>query len=297
MDFKKAYEDALERAKGIYNENPSSSTAKFVCGQIFPELKESEDERIRKEIINYLSNELHNVKQLTPRTNEFEDWIAYLEKQKEQNPAEWSDAERKKLYCDGYDSSRKNLALDFMHYIDENRPEGKMGLSNGECAALMNAFKVGDVETIVRYINKYQQPAEWSEDEKKVLDSIIDDYEKAAKSFCGYDGKIMLLKAIRDGEYDLPKQEWSEEDEEILDSLIRLYSKEYSADAWPWANGAITYGDVVKFLKSIRPTWKPSEEQMNALNEAVFDYRAEDTASCEKTADILNTLYNDLTKL
>lgn len=84
------YEDALERAKGIYNENPSSSTAKFVCGQIFPEIKESEDERIRKEIINYLSNELHNVKQLTPRTNEFEAWIAYLEKQKEKQPAEWN---------------------------------------------------------------------------------------------------------------------------------------------------------------------------------------------------------------
>lgn len=89
MDYKKAYEDAIERAKGIYNENPSSSTAKFVCGQIFLELKESEDERIRKEIINYLLNEQHNVKQLTPRTNEFEDWIAYLEKQKEKQPAEW----------------------------------------------------------------------------------------------------------------------------------------------------------------------------------------------------------------
>ena len=87
MDFKKAYEDALERAKGIYNENPSSSTAKFVCGQIFPEIKESEDERIRKEIINHLSNELHNVNQLTPRTNEFEAWIAYLEKQKDSNPS------------------------------------------------------------------------------------------------------------------------------------------------------------------------------------------------------------------
>ena len=46
-------------------------------------VKESEDERIRKEIIKYLLNELHNVKQLTPYTNEFEDWIAYLEKQKE----------------------------------------------------------------------------------------------------------------------------------------------------------------------------------------------------------------------
>ena len=48
-----------------------------------PELAESEDERISKEIVTYLSNELHNVKQLTPRTNEFEAWITYLKKQKE----------------------------------------------------------------------------------------------------------------------------------------------------------------------------------------------------------------------
>lgn len=56
-----------------------------------PAHPELHDEKIRKEIIDYLSNELHNVKQLTPRTNEFEAWIAYLEKQKAQQPAEWSD--------------------------------------------------------------------------------------------------------------------------------------------------------------------------------------------------------------
>lgn len=111
MDFKKAYEDALERAKGIYNENPSSSTAKFVCGQIFPEIKESEDERIRKDIIVYLSNELYNVEQLTPRTNEFEAWIAYLERQKEQQPKELSDVQ----------PAKSNLA-EGVYYIKDGQP-------------------------------------------------------------------------------------------------------------------------------------------------------------------------------
>lgn len=55
---------------------------------------------------------------------------------------------------------------------------------------------------------------EWGEVEKGVLDSIIDDYEKASKSFCGYDGKIGLLKAIRDGEYNLPSPVWSEEEKD-----------------------------------------------------------------------------------
>lgn len=36
---------------------------------------------------------------------------------------------------------------------------------------------------------------------------------------------------------------------------------------------------------------------MEALNEAVGDFRMEDTANCEKTADTLESLYNDLQKL
>lgn len=47
-----------------------------------------EDERIRKEIHAYLFNTLHNTQQLTPRTNELELWLAYLEKQKEKKLAE-----------------------------------------------------------------------------------------------------------------------------------------------------------------------------------------------------------------
>ena len=52
-----------------------------------------------------------------------------------------------------------------------------------------------------------QKPAEWSKEERIILDSIIDDYEKAAKSFCGYAGKIWFLKAIRDGEITFQSQQ------------------------------------------------------------------------------------------
>ena len=69
-----------------------------------------------------------------------------------------------------------------------------------------------------------QPKQEWSEEEMKMLDSIIDDYEKAAKSFCGYNGKIMLLKAIRNGEYGLLKHniatQCREEDEKHKQAII-----------------------------------------------------------------------------
>lgn len=98
---------------------------------------------------------------------------------------------------------------------------------------------------------KEQKLWEWGEEEAKLLDSIIDDYEKAAKSFCGYDGKIGLLRAIRDGEYDLPKQEWSEEDERKLQKCIKIVER--------WEEDYdIAYAPYSNTLKSLRP--QPKQE-------------------------------------
>jgi len=57
--------------------------------EIFPELKESEDERIRKEILGYIikgSESFYDVQQYGKE--KFEKWIAWLEKQREQNHAD-----------------------------------------------------------------------------------------------------------------------------------------------------------------------------------------------------------------
>lgn len=99
MDYKKAYEDALERAKCIYNENPSSSTAKFMCGQIFPEIKDSEDERIRSFLYEFIKICGWSEKQYPSK----EECLAYLEKQKAQRPAEWS--------------GEDDAALDYLHEL------------------------------------------------------------------------------------------------------------------------------------------------------------------------------------
>ena len=86
MDYEKKYNEALEKARKLYNDAKANEYKSDMedYESIFPELAESEDERIRKHIIAYLRNELHNIKQLTPTTTEMERWLAYLEKQKEQ---------------------------------------------------------------------------------------------------------------------------------------------------------------------------------------------------------------------
>jgi len=74
----KAYDEALEKARSIieyYVEHKRNDVLPYIKEDlegIFPELKESEDERIRKEIIDFVKS----------RGGFKGDWIAWLEKQK-----------------------------------------------------------------------------------------------------------------------------------------------------------------------------------------------------------------------
>ena len=72
----KAYDYAIKRAEKLYEQGTITECLNYV----FPELAESEDERIRKEIIDFL--ELPHPQFVGNR--EYEKWIAWLEKQDKQ---------------------------------------------------------------------------------------------------------------------------------------------------------------------------------------------------------------------
>ena len=82
MDYEKKYKEALEWARKVMQ-----GKVGFVLDEVlekFPELKESEDERTRKEIITYISTA--DDKELIP----YESWLVWLEKQGKQKLAEWT---------------------------------------------------------------------------------------------------------------------------------------------------------------------------------------------------------------
>ena len=95
MDYEKKYKEALERTKSwVKGEHPeyfreTQKAAEF----IFPELKESEDEKIRKEIKELVMQPTWKTEKEFNRRKEL---IAWLEKQVEQKPAEWSVFDAKK---------------------------------------------------------------------------------------------------------------------------------------------------------------------------------------------------------
>lgn len=78
----KAYDEALKRARAINNgKDVDVESGTTICEYIFPELKESEDDKIRKEIISILRNTYW-----TSNRNRFNELVAWLEKQGEQKP-------------------------------------------------------------------------------------------------------------------------------------------------------------------------------------------------------------------
>ena len=82
MDYEKAYKEALERAKNLHEDaiDMGENIRAKQCEIIFPELAESEDERIRKALIRYHQSTI-DVDGI-----EGKKIIAWLEKQGETSP-------------------------------------------------------------------------------------------------------------------------------------------------------------------------------------------------------------------
>lgn len=86
IDYEKAYIEALERAKGLRDSYFQTMNAKRVVEEIFPELCESEDERIRKELIAILKASYNSGITLNNK-KDLDGYLAYLEKQKDASKA------------------------------------------------------------------------------------------------------------------------------------------------------------------------------------------------------------------
>lgn len=82
----KAYDNVREKIVVRFGSN--------VANEIFSEYEESEDERIRKDLILYLKSVLSNKKY---GDKFIESWIAWLEKQAEQKPTEWNEEDKEKM--------------------------------------------------------------------------------------------------------------------------------------------------------------------------------------------------------
>ena len=117
-------------------------------------------------------------------------------------------------------------------------------------------------------------------------------YRKNGYGYVAFeDGYDWLEKNL---EYMKPvKQEWSEEDEEMLKDIIAGLEATKQLTYRHEPSGWACYNRWIDWLKSLRPFWKPSEEQMKALQRAVNKLAQNDVADSVR----LSIMYDNLKKL
>jgi len=181
-------------------------------GKVFVRKKETEFERVRKELLSAVEKgRVFDIdKPVADR------WEAFLEG----------------LESIG-ESSAKNCAISFIEFLDKNSYEGKMCVSNPECEDIVNAFVEKDWAKLVAYVNKYLRGA--AEGRTVPLSSKcqewIDAVENVAGAFPpGSKGYDMVIGSIHDlikylKSPCLENRMWSEEDDRICHLIMANLSE------------------------------------------------------------------------
>ena len=245
MDYEKKYKDLVEAVKELQKANPSNDGIQKWVENNVPELVESEDDRIRKELLAFCKNRAEKYSN-DPKYKNISAWIAWLEKQAEQKLAkqpnsyeleeeieEWLGCE---AFPEGTNITPLPKAMDIVretayHFYDFGRKQ--QAIRNIQCTN-------SQVITPESYINEGQ---------KKGVQMVLDNPQ----------------------EYGLQKNAvWSEDDEKKLLCVcawIKDYPRiaDFKDEMYTVANN---YIDWLKFLKE-RYTWKPSEGQLECLGYAI----------------------------
>ncbi len=365
MDYEKKYKEALERAKGMWEQGMMPERIEY----IFPELKESEDERIRKDIIRVFKGEISFTAE-----EDNKKYIAWLKKQGEQKPVDKDNIEfnvgyRKnnprfevedwvvlpnnevkqiegitfgnywftdKTLYNIIDTDNKGHLWtiqdakdgDVLYSLDSKKPflyKERLQFSQARgycCINEFGEFAVWNTTKCVICTDKYipatkeqrdilfqkmkeagymwdaekkelkkiemqvEQKSAWSEHQHKLLNyaiSMTDDTE--VKCF---------LESLRNTGSNT-SADWSEEDEKLYTSALWHIKNSCG-------NGGKDSGEyeVYNWLKSLkeRYTWKPSEEQMEALEHFVRSIGESGYASpYNDNTKLLYSLLNDIKNL
>lgn len=328
----KRYDEVFNAAKEWYNNPNSSNIGKSYLYAVFPELKESEDEKIRKELIGFLRN--------IPNSNyTCEEMALWLEKQGEQGNNE-DEAILHRFSFYSYKDEPNILYLAGLYVNDEYRNKGigtkilkiadEVAVSM-KCSSILLKTEIGSnaerlyknngysvfrreenqvwlekqseqkqetnypkfdlddilaIQCCMEAAKKVTEDKELYEELKSLHSRLLDAYWIGKQGEQKPQGKT-ALEAINEEKVDNAdkveqKPAWSKKDKKVLDELINFFvNMELPAD-----HDFRVYASWLKSLKD-RYTWKPSEEQMDALETA--------TSTLQYTS--LESLYNELKKL
>ena len=267
----KRYDEVVEKARQLC---AYPTTKPFISDlqDLFPELKESEDERIRKALIEMVHDTTGDELWVDYGIHK-EEALAWLEKRDELiNLPQFTFDDVLALQC----------CMETVKKAQEDKDlyEKLKDLHN----------RVYDVYQLEK--QGEQKPAEWSEEDEATRIEVIKLLnDPSLYEVChNLRGEaIEWLKSLKDRCVPQPKQEWSEEDKEKMVSIF--LGIESFCPSIIYGNGK---EELLNWLKSLRPhsQWKPSDEQMTALRIMKAAIAGEG-----EIYEPLNSLYEDLKKL
>ena len=322
MDYEKAYKAVLETATQWIKDG-CTDKEKICLECVFPELRETEDERnerIRKAIVHLL--EVASESYLIDATGfKKEQFLSYLEKQKESLHIQ----ETCKENADSFTDACKDVIVAIEKYLDwltgypDYAPKGKYSIRDMlHCLSLLEKQKPENVSATTMI------PSCWEvkQKEQRNYHKLYEDITKSEWFKKAYEGKSLgsddeqkeqklpitgnAFGWIDELKHDLkhPEEldekvqevlkkrqkpvERSLEDDHIIGFVYDLLNEIEWKDNW-----AMSKEECLRRLKSLRPSWKPSEEQMNALRSAVNKLAKTDVADSVR----LSIMYDNLKKL
>ena len=213
----------------------------------------SEDEKIRKELIFFLKEEIPQCS-IKEHANKLKEFVSYLEKQKEQKPAEWNEED--------------NIGWD----------EAFACVTRAEKAA-KNEEELQNAVTAEKWLKEikfkycvHPVKQEWSEEDESELTAVIYCVSRAIKASKDENERNSLLSAkkwlqdklsfrVKSLRPSCKPVEWSDEE-------FETFRKTLAKDAFLDEITSIRVAKkLLNSVKHLRPSWKPSEEQMGALEE------------------------------
>ena len=311
MDYEKKYNKALERAKNIKSKILQSHLSTESCkavseyiDEIIPELRESEDDRIRKKMIEHFKSKTKD----TWCNMSVKSIIAWLEKKKEPN---------------GEDEE----CTDFTIYHPLKNGKGKYECIPYSFYGSLTSFSEDKdlIDFLRTCFYTKEECEEWIEKQKeqKPIDNgtrgkiisratsekqVVLVSESSGNAEIGWDTRSLedAKKLLEYGIAFINKQlgtkpaEWSEEDKKHINLILRVLDIQ---QCWDGATGKKfnPYQDEIDWLKSSRPrpSWKPSKEQMEALKSFLDYHRPIRNGSVQNWPEFNNfeSLYEQLKKL
>ena len=279
---------------------------------LHPELAESEDEKMNRELIAYFKNNSVYIKWSGLDVKKV---IAWLEKQG--GITKLSEEEQNK-FAKGVLTS---CALSFIDYLDAHKYEGKMCVSNGECEDIENAFHNAMWDRLHRYYCKFIEKQGIKPQGKSALEAIHeqnpDNANKVERKFKVGDfiandyckGRVIELTSdayLLDTEQGIPfscehnAHLWTiadAKDGDVLDAngapfIYKKHDKDYVyfycgvnlTNEFVEANGIDTWNDN----KKVYPATKEQHELLfSKMKEAgyVFDFENKQLKKIENPAD------------